>query len=286
MDYITETCQRLYKITKKDTWNPADVWLVSDLEKVKRDLDSKIRDNTTSLQEFNTILRAMFKNRQVVGISLKLMSGKEAKWELVNLEGQDVFDGDEYLFKFQKADCTLNLQGNNFRKTDSLVFIGSSKQEIKFQIRQNEAGKANLKLEGTDISASSARLGKVPLDMASALFQRQGLESQRWRRWRNYPTTTQEFLDDIDTHVNRFKSLQATRKVDFEITTVDQFVKNMTTVFDKGKADVALSKLMQIDILNEIFSIRNQTQLNNALTDLGYLAQKKGDLFGPFAKLY
>ena len=67
---------------------------------------------------------------------------------------------------------------------------------------------------------------------------------------------------------------------------MDQFVKNMTTVFDKGKADVALSKLMQIDILNEIFSIRNQTQLNNALTDLGYLAQKKGDLFGPFAKLY
>ncbi len=286
MDYITETCQKLYKISKKDTWNPADVWLVSDLEKVKRDLDSKIRDNTTSLQEFNTILRAMFKRRQVVGISLKLMSGKEAKWEPVNLEGQDVFDGDEYLFKFQKADCTLNLQGNNFRKTDSLVFIGSSKQEIKFQIRQNEAGKANLKIEGTDISAQSARLGKVPLDMASSLFQRQGLESQRWRRWRNYPTTTQEFLDDVDTHIARFKKLQATRKVDFEINTVNQFVDNMTTVFDKGKADIALSKLMQIDILNEIFSITNQNQMNNALTDLGYLAQKKGDLFGPFAKLY
>tara|TARA_R110000744_G_scaffold119223_1_gene222497 strand:- start:1539 stop:2918 length:1380 start_codon:yes stop_codon:yes gene_type:complete len=286
MDYITETCKTLYKIPKKDTWNPADIWLVSDLERVKRELDAKIRDNTTSLQEFNAILRSMFKKRQVVGISLKLISGNNAKWELVNLDSQDVFDGDQYSFQFQKADLTFALQGDQFRKTDSLVFIGSSKQEIKFQIRQNEQGKANLKLEATDLSAQSARLGKVPLDMASSLFRNVGLESQRWRSWKNYPTNTQEFLDDVETHVDRFKKLQSTRNVDLGVRNDAEFVKNMTRVFEKGRSDVALSKLMQLDILNEMFSIRNRTQLNNALTDLGFLAQKKGDLFGPFAKLY
>tara|TARA_R110000744_G_scaffold119224_1_gene222507 strand:- start:1539 stop:2225 length:687 start_codon:yes stop_codon:yes gene_type:complete len=228
----------------------------------------------------------MFKKRQVVGISLKLISGNNAKWELVNLDSQDVFDGDQYSFQFQKADLTFALQGDQFRKTDSLVFIGSSKQEIKFQIRQNEQGKANLKLEATDLSAQSARLGKVPLDMASSLFRNVGLESQRWRSWKNYPTNTQEFLDDVETHVDRFKKLQSTRNVDLGVRNDAEFVKNMTRVFEKGRSDVALSKLMQLDILNEMFSIRNRTQLNNALTDLGFLAQKKGDLFGPFAKLY
>jgi hypothetical protein len=86
--------------------------------------------------------------------------------------------------------------------------------------------------------------------------------------------------------VDRFKKLQSTRNVDLGVRNDAEFVKNMTRVFEKGRSDVALSKLMQLDILNEMFSIRNRTQLNNALTDLGFLAQKKGDLFGPFAKLY
>ena len=43
---------------------------------------------------------------------------------------------------------------------------------------------------------------------------------------------------------------------------------------------------MQLDLLNIIFSKARGDKLNDMLSDIGYLAQKKGSLFGPFAKLY
>jgi len=286
MDYISERCSRLYGIVKKDTWNPADIWLVSDLEKVKKELDRKILDNTTSLAEFNAILRDMFHSRKVVGISLKKISGKTAKWELVNLENADVFDGDMYTFSWKSAENKLSIRGNDFTVTDSKINIGSSSQEIKFQIRQNSAGFNNLKIEGTDIGASAARLGKVPLEMGSQALTGSGVEGRRWRNWRNYPTSASDFIAEKNVHIARYKSLASTGKVNLDCKSVAEFEKNMITVFDKGKKDIANSKLIQLDLLNEIFSIRQEKKLNNLLTDLGFLAQKKGTLFGPFAKLY
>ena len=284
MDYITQRCRTLYGITKKDTWNPADIWLVSDLTKVKHDLDSKILDNSTSLQEFNTILRQMFHDRKVVGISLKLISGKVAKWELVNLENSDVFDDGEYSFGFDKGELTLSLNGNEFTNTDSKLLIKSKKQTIKFQIRQNSAGFNNLKIEGTDIAAQSARLGKVPLDMASKVFKEAKLEDVRWRSWQNYPTNIDEFSAEKDVHVARFKTVST--KIKTDCRDEKEFVSNMEKVFLNGKKDIANSKLIQLDLLNEILKIKDKNKLNNLLTDLGFLAQKKGSLFGPFAKLY
>ena len=291
MDYITNTCKSLYGIGQKDTWNPADIWLVADYNKAKRDLDSKIRDNITSLPEFNAILQDMFNSRQVVGISLKKMSGRTARWELVNFEGMDVFDGDDYMFKFQDAKCNLSVRGTEFANTESSFSIASSKVSISFQIRQNSRGFNNLKLEGTDVSARAARLGKAPLDMVSAALRSYGVTNHsRWRSWRNYPSNLQEFQKEQSVHVARFKSLKSTRKVALSINTEKDFIDNMTKVFESAKTDnvraVANSKLMQLDLLNEIFSLSSDTQISNLLSDISYLAQKKGALFGPFAKLY
>lgn len=286
MEYITERCRTLYGITKKDTWNPADIWLVSNLDKVKKDLDKKIMDNTTTLQEFNAILRDMFHSRRVVGISLKLVSGPVAKWELVNLDDADVFDGDQYTFSFESSELQFGVRGNNFINTDSKINIGSSSQNIKFQIRQNSAGFNNLKIEGTDIGASAARLGKVPLDMATQLFMKNQIEANRWRSWRNYPQTSEQFLNEQDVHVARFKKLDKSRKVVMGVRSSTEFVDNVTKVFENGKKDIANSKLIQLDLLCTILGLTPEKKMNNLLTDLAFLAQKKGTLFGPFAKLY
>ena len=292
MEYITERCKTLYGINQKDTWNPADIWLVSDLERVKRNLDAKILDNSTSLTEFNVILQDLFHKRQIVGISLKKMSGKTARWELVNFDTEEVFDGDEYAFSFDEAKLNLKTNGKGyFENTESSFKISSSKITIAFQIRQNSRGYNNLKLEGTDISARAARLGKAPLDMVSQTLRAYGIrETERWRSWRNYPKNIDEFLNDEETHIKRFKSLKATGKVDLSIKTAEEFTENVASVFDTAKNDneraVANSKLQQLDLLNEIFSIRDANKLSDLLSDIAYLGQKKGELFGPFAKLY
>lgn len=292
MDYITERCKNLYGINQKDTWNPADIWLVSDLERVKRNLDAKILDNSTSLTEFNVILQDLFHKRQIVGVSLKKMSGKTARWELVNFDSEEVFDGDDYAFSFDEAKLNLKTNGKGyFENTESSFKISSSKITIAFQIRQNSRGYNNLKLEGTDVSARAARLGKAPLDMVSQTLRAYGIrETERWRSWRNYPKNIDEFLNDEETHIKRFKSLKASGKVDMSIKTAEEFTQNVAAVFDAAKNDneraVANSKLQQLDLLNEIFSIRDVKKLSDLLSDISYLGQKKGELFGPFAKLY
>ena len=291
-DWLSERCKSLYGINQKDTWNPADIWLVSDLERVKRNLDAKILDNSTSLTEFNVILQDLFHKRQIVGVSLKKMSGKTARWELVNFDTEEVFDGDDYAFGFDEAKLNLKTNGKGyFENTESSFKISSSKITIAFQIRQNSRGYNNLKLEGTDVSARAARLGKAPLDMVSQTLRAYGIrETERWRSWRNYPKNIDEFLNDEETHIKRFKSLKATGKVDLSIKTAEEFTENFASVFDTAKNDneraVANSKLQQLDLLNEIFSIRDVKKLSDLLSDIAYLGQKKGELFGPFAKLY
>jgi hypothetical protein len=65
----------------------------------------------------------------------------------------------------------------------------------------------------------------------------------------------------------------------------DKFVENMVLVFESNRPDVANSKLMQLDLCNIIFSLSDD-KINNLLTDILFISQKKGDIFGPFAKLY
>lgn len=286
MDYITEVAKNNYGITRKDTWNPADIWLVSDYQKVKKILDDAIKDDSTSIQEFNEILRKMFRDKKIIGISLKLISGTTAKWEVVNLEKSDLFDENEYQFSFSSSELDLQLKTNNkeFNNTDSKIFI-EGKRKVKFQIRQNSAGFNNLKIEGTDVGASSARLGKVPLDLATQVFKAYGLESMRWRKWQNYPSNADEYNDERKTHEKRFSELKRRNKVSFgNVSNQTKFSENIIAVFNE-KPDIANSKLMQLDLLNEIFSLTGD-KLDSLLTNLAFLAQKKGDVFGPFAKLY
>jgi len=286
MEYITNVAKKRYGITQKDTWNPADIWLVSDYNRVTKILDKAISDDTTSIQEFNAILREMFHDKKIIGISLKLMSGSVAKWEIVNLEDQDLFDDGEYQFTFDSSELQFDLKSNGkeFKNTDSKISI-KGKQNIKFQIRQNSAGFNNLKIEGTDIGASSARLGKVALDMASQLFKAHNLESSNWRSWRNYPKNAEEYNAEKSIHEKRFSALKRTNKVKLgNVRNQTQFSENMIAVFN-NKPDIANSKLMQLELLSEIFTL-NGDKLDSFLTNLAFLAQKKGDVFGPFAKLY
>ena len=63
-----------------DKWNPGDIWAIEDGVDLKKELD------TSSIGALNTSLLRLFKERKVVGISLKLVK-KEAKAKEYNVEG-------------------------------------------------------------------------------------------------------------------------------------------------------------------------------------------------------
>jgi hypothetical protein len=281
MDYISKKIKKLYGISQKDTWNPADIWLVSDLPTVTRILDKIVDDDVTSLAEFNQIMRDLFHERKIVGISLKKMSGKSAKWELVNLENMDMYDTDEYSFKLKGITLDFGLKSKSeFKNSDTKIVIEGKRSIITTQIRQNSTGFNNLKIEGTAKGATAARLGKAPLQMVSTLFKAMNLTFDN--RHQNYPRTADEYIktqkkweglfDDLD---NKYTDISSSKS----------FSDNMITIYNSNRPDFASSKLMQLKFITEILRLKDD-DVNLLLTSLTYLQQKKGKIFGPFGKLY
>ena len=87
MDFVTKLIAKKFGITKKDNWDPADIWIIHGDEKQYIDkIKGKMEPPHQTLAELNKLLRGYFKKKQIIGISMK-KTGKEAYYEEVNLDG-------------------------------------------------------------------------------------------------------------------------------------------------------------------------------------------------------
>jgi hypothetical protein len=174
----------------------------------------------------------------------------------------------------------LNLKDKeSFKTSDSRINISSKKQKVTFQIRQNSAGFNNLKIEGTDLGAKSARLGKSPLDMVARVFSEYGLSFDNKNQ--NFPRSAAEFTKDYAI----YKAIYNKAKQYTNVSSEAKFRDNIMAVYNSDRPDYAQSKLMQLKLFAEMSKL-NKKKLNSLLTDLAFVAQKKGAVFGPFGKLY
>jgi hypothetical protein len=87
MDFVSKLVTQKYGIGKKDAWDPADVWCVQNEQQVVKIIKDAI-ENTNDIEVLNTILRTLFKERKVVGISLKLVDKRvdKARYQEVNIQ--------------------------------------------------------------------------------------------------------------------------------------------------------------------------------------------------------
>ena len=86
--WFMKTIRDYFKISNKDSYNPADIWLI-DKKEVNRQIILKELEGpkgTQTIEELNQIMRKLYKERKVVGLSLKLISGQQAKYQEVNLD--------------------------------------------------------------------------------------------------------------------------------------------------------------------------------------------------------
>ena len=95
MNYITNLVKAKFGIAKKDAWNPADIWLIKSTggmvpsefrQQINEAMNGDKGGATQTLEELNVIMRAMFNKNQLVGISLKKVSGSQAKYEKINAD--------------------------------------------------------------------------------------------------------------------------------------------------------------------------------------------------------
>ena len=76
------------------------------------------------------------------------------------------------------------------------------------------------------------------------------------------------------------------------INTEQEFKSNFMTAFNdpttnikESQKSIATSKLMQLDFLAQVFGMGKEKS-DELFTNMAFLAQKKGQGFGPFGKLY
>ena len=300
MDFITDIIKDKYGVARKDSWNPADIWLIKKKnvfrEKIRKELEGP--SGTQSIKELNAIMRSMFQKREVVGISLKLISGQQAQYEEVNVSESffkklENVQG-EYNFVVSRIVLKLNLQNpTTFATQDTNIFLKDTEKEIaKFQLKGNTTSRlANLKFEGTEIGAAAARLGKAPLNLVEKLSSMvdKDLYNQETKANGNYPTNAAEFKERETEFSDMFERVvQSPLISEIGIQTKKQFITNMEQVFRGKTSHIANVKLMQLYYVDKLLQLDASVR-DEYLTDLLFIAQKKGNKvfdFGPFGKLY
>ena len=272
MEFV-ENLTKKFNIQKKDTWNPADIWLVKDLEEAKNKINLQL-EKDFSIKSLNKIMRKLLKDQEVIGISLKKISYDEAKIEVIM---NDSVVKSDYVISSQR--CILNIDNSTgkFKSTDYIIECTDGSKKASIQIRQNSRGFSNLKFEASSKS-EKARMGKVPLLMLKDLFETYNINVPNNHKLypKSYNCIKEEHFDLVKecflhTHVNFSEEHK-------------NLIDNFKICFH-NHPDIASSKIMQLSFLNEINKL-DEDQRNKLINEMLNLSQKKGPIFGPFIKLY
>ena len=287
MEFISKLVKDEFMIGRKDSWNPADVWVIRKGEKIEETLKTAAKGGITQL---NHTMIQMWRRKILKGISLKAISGSKAEFEVVNVEEALFKKMDNSVFELDKIEIPLNLVNGEFETQDSRIHLKEGETKlIKFQVTQNSKGFNNLKVEGTMIGAGAARAGKVPLDMMKSMmsndYKNQGISfstGEFTNKWQDYPKNLAEFNKDKQIYVQMWNTIKD--KVISGIKTKQEFDASFQSAWSTQE-DIASSKLMQLTFIHAVLKMQEKPQ-KEFLTNLTFLAQKKGRKFGPFGKLY
>jgi hypothetical protein len=290
MDFVSKLVNQKYGISKKDAWDPADVWCVQNETQVIKLIKDAVQ-NSDEIEMLNAQLRTLFKERKVVGISLKLVDKRVAKarYQEVNIEKDVLFvSGKHPRFSITDMRCDLVLRADNtFKAANATItfLVKYSKEIVKYTLTIRTSGRTyrpgNLIFEFQE-PGGSAQIGKAPVELVYEAAQRNKMDFVN--KWQDYPSTAPEFINEEKQYKNMFDVVN--KKVKTGLTNDKEFSENiLKQIIDPENYGTTNSKLMQIKFLYEITKLTG-SKTEKFITDLFFLAEKRGKGFGPFGKLY
>jgi hypothetical protein len=305
MDYISElVTEKLGLFSKKDSWDPADIWLVKskNVQEKYTDKFDKILDKFTegfyaknkfrSIKEINAILKEAYFKKDIVGISLKKSNMKTLKYTEFNLQA-NVNDQKLPDVAFDSIDLDVSYDDKKgfISKTSYVNVMDNDKDSYKLAFKSNTGEKiGNITYEFLPSSNASAFLGKVPKDQlqrwlveqikllgedAANVYMPQGSK------------LTKTYNDKIKkSWVNKVDTI---KKNFGDFTGLNDFVENLEKSYEDFGLSVKNASAMQmVDFTWILAKLQENKNLTKFLTLSYYFAQKKGQIynFGPFGKLY
>ena len=242
MNYISDLVREKYGISRKDTWNPADIWLVWNYRDAKKRIDAAVKNNK-EIKVLNDLLREMLYEHKIVGISLKMISKTDARWETVNLMGPDfreVFSTtgkDSYKYHASEILLPLDLKtgyhtgmdgwkgdlaqlakdnpalfkdgvAHSWGDLGSALKVGYADEVYQIEIKADhtsgsQRGHANLKFEPKEKGGAS-RLGRADKPRVLKLLgSLSGAPgAENFNHWEQYPRTLARWERDKGTFIH------------------------------------------------------------------------------------
>ena len=332
MEWVSDLVKDEFNIGNKDNWNPADIWLIQNEKYWKKEIEKiwKKRKNVgelpveVELARFNSLFRRLFRTRQIVGISLKKVSGK-ADWKEVNVSNKYFKTLKATKMKLTSAKCLLGtVQIKEKTARDAVARgkknprTGSTKTPLgkagaatlsqdtileikdpgvgpeakpttyKVQIKANNStGFSNIKWEPTITSKTGARLGKATVELVLDLMKAYKMMKQYEPDNKKFPNDQTSFRDVQDEYRDIIEELIDDRFVDFGVKDATSALINIAETFDiyKGQPWVASSKLQQLNFLYALMTLKEDKR-NDFCTSLIFTAEKAGKRYGPYGKIY
>ena len=99
-----------------------------------------------------------------------------------------------------------------------------------------------------------------------------------------YANNLQDFNSKKNDYISMFNSIK--NKVDTRILDDKEFVDNMILLLKSDENwHLGQTKLMQLTFFHKFCKLSKE-KMNEVVTELYFLAEKRGDGFGPFGKIY
>lgn len=306
MDWITDWVKDNYGISKKDTWNPADIWLIKNQDKWKKMIiencatprgEKNSPVGIANLNQMNAILRKAYADNEIIGVSLKKATKNQVMiYEAVNTTEEFINMRSSADFKktyaFSSAQSYFDEAKDGPMTQDTVVYCKGDR--ISFQVKANSSSDksgSGLKYEGTERPRTGARLGKAKVEDVIALMKSQPYNLTFDKEKSSYPFTPEEFVKQKADYLKRIKLMVSKGVTIYKNTplTAEQAVDRLELLF-VSQPWVANSKCQQITWLSSLLSLSTDN-LNSFMADLVFMAKKEGQnlrgmQYGPFGKIY
>ena len=282
---IAEVKDNGVKVGRYETWNPSDVWAAYKMDKVKEDIDEAMKEGKT-LSELNTTLIRLFKEKRLVGISLKkVLYGQKANLKLVNTDTSTMKLGEVDAYGMPQ----IKLQIGNIFEGDAVTTYIKFGSDNDFAININSPSKnkgSNLTFNTHIKKTPAAQGGQAPLAEVEKLLHGKGSRAPFINKWQDFPLECDNkqktgFWDKTDEWEKKYNVVSSFYQG--PSPTYEKWKEFITKLYADGKTFIAVSKLMHLSFFYD--AIDNFGRKPEFWTDLLYAGMKVGKRYAPHAKI-
>lgn len=272
---VARSLDPLKPVGNYTTWSPSDIWAVYEMDKVKKDIAKNINPKTQNLVELNNLLINLFKEKKLIGLSLKkIASNKSANLKFVNIDTSTMRLGD--IEKYKMSDISFDF--DNISVGDKVTTYIKFGSQSDYSINITRAGQ-NLSFNTSIKSTPAAQGGQAPVKMVENLMKKNGSGITFVNDHNKYPQSYSEYIDESDKYLKMYESI---KKYLNKNVTYSEFKDNLSSAYEKDKRN-AVVKLMTLNFFYD--ALKNNSKNVEFWTDILYLGMKVGDRFAPHAKI-